>query len=77
MLSMNDEPMFSIIAKHQDKHLGTIHSESEEILRNFGAAYMRDRQTVGEVHLHSPDGAALATFDMWQDRWTEVARNGG
>ncbi len=65
--------MFSISANDQGRDLGTVYSTSSDTLRDFGAAYMRDPKTRGEVTLKDSDGRAIASFDIWQDRWLETA----
>jgi hypothetical protein len=65
--------MFSISAEDQGRDLGTVYSTNSDTLRDFGAAYMRDPKTRGEVTLKDPDGRAIASFDIWQDKWAETA----
>ncbi|ATG37974.1 MAG: hypothetical protein HEP70_20090 [Rhodobiaceae bacterium] len=70
---MNKSAMFSISAEDQGDNLGTVYSSSSETLRAFGAAYMRDPKTRGEVTLKDPSGRPIASFDVWQDKWSETA----
>ncbi|SFQ68447.1 hypothetical protein SAMN05421853_1213 [Roseivivax halotolerans] len=70
---MSSAAMFSISAEDEGRNLGTVYSTSPDTLREFGAAYMRDPKTHGEVTLKDPDGRAIATFDLWQNRWAETA----
>ncbi|MCA0948463.1 hypothetical protein LCM08_26330 [Salipiger pacificus] len=70
---MSKAAMFSISAEDQGRDLGTVYSTSSDTLRDFGAAYMRDPKTRGEVTLKDPEGRAISSFDVWQDKWAETA----
>ena len=66
--------MYSLSADDEGMNLGTIFSGSSDVLRAFGAAYMRDPQTRGAVVLRDPEGSVLATFDIWMSRWEELTK---
>ena len=70
---MSKTPLFSLSAEEDGRSLGTVYSTSSKTLRVFGAAYMRDPKTRGEITLKNPEGRAVASFDVWQDKWSETA----
>lgn len=73
MSFMSEAQMFSLAADDQGQNLGTVYSTSPDTLREFGAAYMRDPRTRGNITLRSPEGRAIATYDAWMEQWFETA----
>ena len=53
--------------------LGVVFSLSAETLRVFGASYILDKNTSGTLKILDPQGAAHATYDVWQSRWNLAA----
>jgi len=73
---MNMPDLFSMQSDDEGLDLGIVYASSEETLRLFGASYMHDRETSGSLMIVSPKGVAIATFDVWQDRWVDAADTG-
>lgn len=68
--------MFSMCSEDDAIDLGVIYSPSPDTLRRFGASYMVDRDTSGTLKILDPNGATIATFDIWQSKWVETAAGG-
>jgi hypothetical protein len=69
---MSDRPLYVLRAANGSECIGVVSSTDEGLLRTFGAAYMRDRSTTGEVALYGPNGQEISGFDVWQDRWKDA-----
>lgn len=70
---MNMPDLYSMRSEDEDLDLGIVYASSQETLRLFGATYMHDSETSGSLMIVSPKGVAIATFDVWQNRWVDAA----
>lgn len=70
---MNMPDLYSMRSEDEDLDLGIVCASSQETLRLFGATYMHDSETSGSLMIVSPKGVAIATFDVWQNRWVDAA----
>ena len=70
-MSMPD--LFSMRSEDDTVDLGVVYSPSPETLCVLGASYMHDKETSGTLEILDPQGAAYATFDIWQNKWILAA----
>ena len=70
-MSMPD--LYSMRSEDDDVVVGVVYSPSPDTLSVFGASYMQDNETSGTLKLLAPQGAAYATYDVWQSKWILAA----
>ena len=68
--------LFSMLSEDDAVDLGVVYSPSPDTLRVFGASYMQDNETSGTLKILDPQGAAYATYDVWQSKWILAAEMG-
>ena len=73
---MNMPDLYAMQSEDHDLDLGVVYAASKQTLRLLGSSYMRDSQTTGTLKILNPDGAKVATFDVWQGKWVEAADGG-
>ena len=73
---MNMPDLYSMQSEDDDVDLGVVYSPSPDTLRVFGASYMQDKETSGTLKILDPQGAAHASYDVWQSEWILAAKVG-